>query len=62
MLAICNTKIILEEGMIWDGTVLCKEDRIADFGPGNEVTIPEGADILDAKGWRQSRATVLPQD
>ena len=50
MLAICNTKIILEEGMIWDGTVLCKEDRIADFGPGNEVTIPEGADILDAKG------------
>lgn len=50
MLAISNTKIILEDGIIWDGTVLCDGERIIDFGPKSEVVIPKEAEILDAKG------------
>lgn len=50
MLAICNTKIILEDGIIWDGIVLCDGDRIIDFGSTSEMELPKEAEIIDAKG------------
>ena len=43
VLAIKNTKLILENGLIWDGAILCDGDRIADYGPAGQVRIPEGA-------------------
>ncbi len=50
MLAIINTKIILEEGLIWDGVVLCEGDAIVAFGPAKSVTIPDDCQVLDAGG------------
>ncbi len=50
VLAIKNTKLILENGLIWDGAILCDGDRIADYGPAGQVRIPEGAQVIDAKG------------
>jgi N-acetylglucosamine-6-phosphate deacetylase len=50
MKAITNTKIILENGLIWDGTLIYKNDRIVNFGPSSDIEIPEGAEVYDAKG------------
>ena len=48
--AIINANIVLEDGILWDGTLLIENDRIAAFGKARDVAIPEAADILDAKG------------
>jgi N-acetylglucosamine-6-phosphate deacetylase len=50
MKAIVNTKLILEDGIIWDGTLLYKEDKIVTFGTACEIKIPEQSQIIDAKG------------
>lgn len=50
MLAIKNTKIILEEGIIWDGVVVCDGDTILQVGKAKDVVIPEGAQVIDAGG------------
>ena len=50
MFAIINTKIILEDGIIWDGVVLCDGDTIAEVGQARDVAIPEGCRVLDAGG------------
>ena len=50
MKAITNSKIILEEGLIWDGTVLYDNDRIVNFGSTPEIEIPQDAEVFDAKG------------
>jgi imidazolonepropionase-like amidohydrolase len=39
----------------WDQTVLIEGDRIAEVGPSERVTVPEGAEVIDATGM-----TVLP--
>ncbi len=50
MIAITNTKIVLPDSIIWNGTVLADGDRIADFGEANDVVIPKNAEVIDAGG------------
>lgn len=50
MTAIVNTKIVLPDSLIWDGTVIIDGDRIVDFGETRDVEVPEGAEIIDAGG------------
>ncbi len=48
MTAITNTKIILEDGIIWDGRVLTDGGVITAAGRACDVDIPAGADVIDA--------------
>lgn len=48
--AIVNTKLILEEGILFDGALVIRDGRIADFGRTQEVRIPSDAEIIDANG------------
>ena len=50
MKAIVNTKLIMEDGIIWDGAITWEGDRILQVGWASEVEIPEGTDVIDAKG------------
>ena len=50
MKAIVNTKLILEDGIIFDGTLLTDGERIAEVGRACDVTVPDGAEIIDAHG------------
>ncbi len=50
MKAIIHTKLILEDGIIWDGTLLYEGEQIVKLGPASEVEIPADAEILDANG------------
>lgn len=48
--AIVNANIVLENGIIWDGTLLIENDTIATFGRAKDVEIPKDAEVIDAKG------------
>jgi len=48
--AIVNTKLILEEGIIWNGAITWEGDRLIEVGPVDTVTIPADTEILDAGG------------
>jgi len=50
MKAIINTKLVMEDGIIWDGALTYDNGKIVQVGWANEVTIPEDAEIIDAKG------------
>ncbi len=50
MKAIINTKLIMEEGIIWDGVLLHENGKIVKAGWAKDVPIPADADIYDAKG------------
>lgn len=50
MKAIVNAKVILEDGIIWDGAVTWEDERIVQVGTASEVYIPEGAECIDANG------------
>ena len=50
MICIENAKVVLENGILWDGIVLVEEDRIVSVGKRGEVEIPEGAQRIDAEG------------
>lgn len=50
MKAIIHTKLILEDGILWDGALTYDNGRILEVGPADSVTIPEGTEILDAGG------------
>ena len=50
MKAIINTKLILEDSIIWNGVVIIKDGRIADLGRAGQVAIPPEAQIIDAQG------------
>lgn len=50
MKAIVNTKLVMEDGIIWDGAITWEGDRIVQVGWTNEVQIPEGTEVIDAKG------------
>ncbi len=50
MICIENAKVVLENGILWDGIVLVEEDRIVSVGKRNEVEIPENAQRMDAGG------------
>lgn len=50
MKAIVNTKLILEDGIIFDGVLLYKNGYILAAGKRQEIPIPEGTEVLDAQG------------
>ena len=50
MKAIINTKLILEDSIIFDGAITFDNDVIVQMGKASEVEIPEGAEIIDAGG------------
>ncbi len=50
MNAIINTKLILEDGIIFDGVLLHENGRIVALGKAEDVEIPADAEILDANG------------
>lgn len=50
MKAITNTKLIMEDGIIWDGVLLYDGDKIVAADWKNKVEIPQGTEIYDANG------------
>ena len=50
MKAIVNTKLILEDGIIWNGAITWENGRITALGKAEEVAIPADAEIIDAEG------------
>ena len=50
MYAIINTKLILEESLVWDGAVVFDERGILAAGPRETVHIPQEAEVVDAGG------------
>lgn len=50
MKAIVNTKLVMEDGIIWDGALTYENGQIIEVGWAQDVTIPEGAEIIDAGG------------
>ena len=50
MKAIINTKLVMEEGIIWDGVVLYEDDKIVKVGKASEIEVPADAEVLDAQG------------
>ena len=50
MKAIVNTKLVMEDGIIWDGAITYEEGKIVQVGWTKDVSIPDDAEIYDAKG------------
>lgn len=50
MTAIKNAKVVLENGILYDGVILIENGRIAAVGDARELPIPVGADCIDAGG------------
>lgn len=50
MKAIINTKLVMEDGIIWDGALTYENGKIVQVGWAKDVTIPADAEVYDAKG------------
>ena len=50
MKAIINTKLVMEDGIIWDGALTYENDKIVQVGWAKDVTIPADAEVYDAQG------------
>ncbi len=50
MKAIINTKLIMEDGIIFDGVLLYEGDKIVKVGPASQIEVPADAEIIDAQG------------
>ena len=50
MLAIIHADLVMKDHLIPDGVILCEDGIIQAFGEAKDVAIPEGCEILDAKG------------
>ncbi len=50
MQAIVNTKLILEDGIVFDGVLLHENGRIVKAGRAKDIPVPKEAAVLDAKG------------
>lgn len=50
MICIQNAKVVLENGILWDGVVLVEDERIAAVGKRGEVDVPARAEVIDAGG------------
>lgn len=48
--AIVNAQLVLESGILFDGAMVIEDGRIAAFGKERELSIPQGAKIVDAQG------------
>lgn len=49
MIAIKNAKVVLENGILWNGVLLIENDRIVSVASAEETNIPDDAEIYDAK-------------
>ena len=59
MNAIINTKLITEDGIIWDGAVTWEGKTIVQAGWRTDVDIPADADIIDAGGKYTAPGLIL---
>lgn len=50
MKAITNTKLVMEDGVIWDGALTFEGGRIVQADWADKVSIPAGTETLDARG------------
>lgn len=50
MKAITNAKVVLENGIIWDGTIIIKNGKIVKVGKSSEIPIDGTTDVIDACG------------
>ncbi|MCQ2420514.1 MAG: amidohydrolase family protein [Clostridia bacterium] len=50
MNAIIHAKLVMEDGIIWDGTLLYEGQKIVAVGESDAVKVPADADVFDAKG------------
>lgn len=50
MKAIVNTKLILADGIIWDGILLYEGNKIIEVSSASDITVPSDAEVLDAGG------------
>lgn len=50
MTYIVHANLVLENGILWDGALEMEQGRIRNFGYAQELSIPEGASVIDAKG------------
>jgi len=48
--AIVNTKLVMEDGIIFDGVLLHENGRIVAVGPAAEIVVPQDAAVYDAGG------------
>ena len=48
--AIKNAKVVLENGIIWDGVIVIENEKILEVGSSYDIEIPMDAEIIDAKG------------
>ena len=48
--AIHNAQLVLPSGIVWDGVILIEGDSIVRFGKARDITIPQDALRIDAKG------------
>ena len=47
--AITNCQLVLENGILWDATLLLSDDKIAAFGEARVTEIPKDAEVIDAE-------------
>ena len=50
MNVIINTKLILEDSIIYDGAITFENGVIVELGKASDVTIPKDAVVFDAQG------------
>lgn len=50
MKAIIHTKLVMEDGIIWDGAITFEKDKIIQVGWAKDVDIPAGTQVYDAEG------------
>ena len=50
MKAIINTKLVMEDGIIWDGALTYENGKIVEVGWAKDVTVPADAEVIDAGG------------
>ena len=48
--AIVNTKLVMEDGIVWDGALTFEDGRICEAGRATDVSVPSDAEVLDAGG------------
>ena len=50
MKAITNTKLVMEDGIIWDGAITFDNGRIISVGKRGEVDVSDADEVIDAGG------------
>ena len=48
--AITNCQIVLESGILFDGTLIIEDNKISSFGEARVTEIPKDAEVIDAGG------------